>query len=155
MKRLLWVMVVFLVMGCAAMPTKDEMKVVEQPVVSDTASDKAHIVFYREWKFGGGGVSYYVYDGTEKIGAAWNGCYFTKDISPGQHTFWGETESKKYITINLDPGKTYYINMAIAVGFWAGTPEFTLVTPEVAMVEMKETKYCELVPVPVPVAVSP
>jgi hypothetical protein len=148
MKRLWLVVLVFVLAGCAAMPTSGEKLILENPAIASPSVDKATVYFFREWKFGGGGISYYVFDGQEKIGAAWNGCYFTAPVSPGQHTFWGETEGKKYITLNVEAEKEYYVAMAIGMGFWLGLPEFTQVTPEMAKLLIKDMKYCKLVPEP-------
>jgi hypothetical protein len=149
-KRLQWVAIGFCILllcGCAAMPMPGEQEIVKSPVIAPQ-DGKAMVYFFRESMFTGSGVSYYVFDGQEKIGASWTGCYFVAPISPGQHTFWGETEDKKYITLDIEPGKDYYISMAVTVGILCGLPEFSLVTGEVALPLIKNIDYCRLVKLP-------
>lgn len=148
MKKLLcMVLLLSMITGCAAMPTAGEVQIVKNPAI-DKPSDQGTVYFFRESAFTGSGISYYIYDGQARIGAAWSGCYFAATISPGLHTFWGETEDKKYVTINVEPGKTYYVAMGVGMGFWAGVPELNQVVPEVALPIIHKLDYCKLVPKP-------
>jgi len=73
-------------------------------------------------------VGFGVWDGDRKIGGLPNGSYFVYDAAPGTHTFSASTEVKKTVTINVKPGKTYYIEGTLGMGAFVGRPELTIVS---------------------------
>ena len=114
------------------------------PSLIDAEGDKGLVYFYREARFAGGAISYYIYDNNDMIGASWSGCYFPYYASPGQHTFWGETEAKRYFTVNIEAGKTYYVEAGFGVGMWIGVPALTLVHESIAVPIIQQIDRCEL-----------
>lgn len=137
-------LIIMLLISCASMPGHNEYRKLSSPSITQT-SEKGTVIFFRESRFVGGGVTYYIYDGNNKIGASWSGCYFHYLAEPGDHTFWGETEAKKYITLNIAAGKTYYIETSFGFGALIGVPAFTVVTENVALPLLKDINYCELI----------
>jgi hypothetical protein len=90
---------------------------------------KGLVIFYREKKLQGWGVGYNVRDGEKEIGGLPNGSYFVYDATPGRHTFAASTESTAERTIDVQPGKTYYISGQVEMGVFVGRPHLTIVDP--------------------------
>jgi len=74
-------------------------------------------------------MGYNVREGENNIGGLPNGSYFVYDATPGPHTFAASTESTSRRTINVVPGKTYYVRGEIEMGLWVGRPRLTIVDP--------------------------
>jgi hypothetical protein len=144
MKKYLILLFCVFISGCAVMPSHDDYKKITAPSI-ESKTDKALVVFLRESGFIGGGATYYIYDGNEKIGVSMPGCYFHHYAALGEHTFWGETEAKKFITMNIESGKTYYIATSFGLGILVGVPQFTNITEVVALPLLKGIEYCELI----------
>ena len=90
---------------------------------------KGLVFFYREKKLEGWGVSYNIRDGENKIGGLPNGSYFVYDATPGPHRFAASTESTAVRTIQVQPGKTYYVRGEVEMGLFVGRPHLTIVDP--------------------------
>lgn len=90
---------------------------------------KGLVIFYREKKLEGWAMGYNVREGENNIGGLPNGSYFVYDVAPGPHTFAASTESTARRTINVVPGKTYYVRGEVEVGLWVGRPHLTIVDP--------------------------
>jgi len=117
--------------GCAKMPQRaDYVKEAAPPTLTADA-DHGLIYFFREWAFGGGGMTYFVQEDTVNIGLLKAGSYFAHKATPGKHTYSGETESKDSVTLDIEAGKTYYVEGGIGMGFWAGVPKLSEVTKPV------------------------
>ncbi|WP_415909814.1 DUF2846 domain-containing protein [Oleiharenicola sp. Vm1] len=104
--------------GCASV-TRQATNVYPEP-----KPDKGLVYFYREKKFMGAAISY---DITERpsnkvIGAIANGTYFFYDADPGSHTFVASTEADSSRTIQVEAGKTYYVECGVEMGVLAGRP---------------------------------
>src|SRR3982751_1790076 len=84
---------------------------------------KALVVFYRERRFVGGGVSYKVFDNGTRIGGLPNGAYFVYQAKPGAHKFTASTESTSQHVLTLDAGQTYYVRGEVHMGVMVGRPE--------------------------------
>jgi hypothetical protein len=80
------------------------------------------IVFFRDKKFAGGGVGFKVREGDVELGRLRNGSYFTIQASPGKHEYTVHSEKKDVLTLEVDPGETYYVQANITVGVLAGRP---------------------------------
>jgi hypothetical protein len=90
---------------------------------------KGLVIFYREKKLEGWAMGYNVRDGENNIGGLPNGSYFVYDAKPGPHTFAASTEATSRRTIDVVPGKTYYVRGEIEMGLWVGRPHLTIVDP--------------------------
>ena len=135
--------------ACATMPSHQNLVVTTPPSQIKAAQDKALVCFLRESQFLGGGVSYFIYDGELQIGGLRSGSYFIYNTDPGQHTFWAETETKVFVTLDLDAGQEYFVVGGVTMGAWIGHPTFTQVTPEVALPMLPDLDYTVFNPEPV------
>jgi len=110
--------------------------------------DQALVYFFRESKFQGGAISYYIYEGEkdnkEKHGALKNGTFFYIFREPGTHTFWAKTEAKDSVTLDLLAGETYYVKGEVDMGFFAGRPDLTIVHAAEGSSEIPELKFTAL-----------
>lgn len=104
--------------GCASV-TKQATNVFPDP-----KPDKGLVYFYRESKFVGGAISYNIREkGSEQIiGAIANGTYFFHFAEPGQRIYVASTEADSARAIQVEGGKTYYVECGVEMGFWAGRP---------------------------------
>ena len=102
------------------------------------------VYFLRESAFTGGGITYFIFEDDTKIGLLKSGSYFIHKATPGKHTYLAETESRAAVTLDIQPGQTYYIEGSIGMGFWAGRPQLTEITKPVADKLLPDLKYIRL-----------
>ena len=104
--------------------------VVETPQLSEAVlkavgpmeDGKARIVFYRPSKFAGGGVGFIVRENDKELGKLRNGKYFVINVEPGKHAFVVHTEATDNLSLEVEPGKTYFVAGSISMGFMVGRP---------------------------------
>ena len=132
--------VLFLVIasGCAA------VHVQEKNLYPEATDGKAIVYFFRESKFAGSAVSYYIYLDDEKIGALANGTYFFKEFDPGTYTFLAKTEAADQVTLTVEADRTYYIKGEVDMGFFAGHPDLTIAHGQEAKSELPGLKYATI-----------
>jgi hypothetical protein len=80
------------------------------------------VYVYREKKIMGMAVSYNVKENGQVIGAIANGTYFFVFADPGKHTYTASTESDSARTLDVEGGKTYYLEAGVEMGVFAGRP---------------------------------
>lgn len=141
---LLVVVLLLAVVGCAKMPLKADYVYEANPQIAVADETSAAVYFLRESAFTGGGISYFIFEDDKKIGLLKSGTYFTYKSSPGKHTYWAETESKAFVTLEVKAGETYYIEGGVGMGMWAGRPQLTEVTQPVAEKLLPGLKYVRL-----------
>jgi hypothetical protein len=91
-------------------------------IFPEAKPDKGLVYFFRERKFVGGAISYNVKENDNTIGAIGNGTYFFIFADPGSHTYTAATEASSSRTLDVEPGKTYYIECSVEMGVFAGRP---------------------------------
>lgn len=94
-------------------------------VFPDPKPDQGLVYFYREKRFTGAAVSYDVVErpSNKVIGPIANGTYFFYFADPGSHTFVASsTEADSARTIQMEAGKTYYIECGLEIGVLSGRP---------------------------------
>ena len=75
-------------LGCAVAPMPQHQHFIESDNIRQPDPTRATAYSFRPSSFVGGGVSYFIYDGTDRIGALRNGEYFIYSAEPGDHKFW-------------------------------------------------------------------
>jgi len=91
--------------------------------IPEAKADKALVVFYRVKSMKGGAIGFNVMQGQEAIGALANGSMFYRYVDPGQHTFWSQVISQDAVTIDVEAGKTYYIEGVTLIGLVVARPQ--------------------------------
>ena len=107
---------------------------------------KALVVFYRERRFVGGGVSYKVFDNGTRIGGLPNGAYFVYQAKPGAHKFTASTESTAQHVLTLDAGQTYYVRGEVHMGVMVGRPELVIADSKEAVAAIKDLHRVKMKP---------
>ena len=49
---------------------------------------------------------------------------------PGTYEIWGKTESRESLTLDIEPGKEYYVKTFVHMGVAIWRPSLELVSPE-------------------------
>jgi hypothetical protein len=80
------------------------------------------VVFFREKKYIGGGVAFKVREGDVELGKLSNGTYFTVRTRPGLHKYEVHAETRDVLTLEVEPGETYFVSFGLGVGVLAGRP---------------------------------
>jgi hypothetical protein len=100
---------------------------------------------YRPSGFMGGGIAPNLYTdkGKTYLVKVYPGGYFTYFAKPGEVDFSAATEAESSVTLDIEPGKIYYVKLTIGMGFFVGRPHLIIVPPEVGE---KEIEDCKLIP---------
>jgi uncharacterized protein DUF2846 len=83
------------------------------------------VVFFRESKFVGGGMSYKVRENGVEICKLKNGSYCTVQVPVGKHTYDVHSEAKDVLNLEVESGETYYVIGTLSVGVLAGHPNLS------------------------------
>jgi hypothetical protein len=83
------------------------------------------VVFFREKKFAGGAVSYKVRENGVELCKLKSGSFCTVQAPAGKHEYVVHSEAKDVLTLEVEPGETYYVAGGISVGFLAGRPNLS------------------------------
>jgi hypothetical protein len=100
----------------------------ENPLSAPRGNSKAKtgvVVFFRQRKYLGGGIAYKVREGDVELGKLSNGSYFTVRTSAGRHEFNVHGETRDVITLEVEPGETYFVSFSLGVGVVAGRPNLS------------------------------
>lgn len=135
-----------LMAGCAKMPGRGEYVEVTNPPEITPNEQVGAVCFMRESSFVGGGISYYIWEDSNKIGMLRSGSYFCHPAALGKHTYWAETEAKAFVTVDVDAATTKYVVGGLTMGMWAGRPQLTEVTKDAAAIIQNDNnlKYTRL-----------
>jgi hypothetical protein len=74
------------------------------------------VVFFREKKYMGGGVPFKVREGSRELGKLSNGTYFTIKVRPGKHEYVVHSETQDVLTLEVEPGETYFVSLRLGLG---------------------------------------
>ena len=89
------------------------------------------VVFFRESKFVGGGMSYKVRENGVEICKLKNGSFCSVQVPVGKHTYDVHSEAKDVLTMEVESGETYYVIGTLSVGVLAGHPNLSPSTKDV------------------------
>lgn len=95
-------------------------------------SSMAVIYFYREISVGFL-INFDLYHEDNAIGRVTPGSVLKYECAAGIQEFWGQTESRRSIFIDVKAGRTYYVRCRIAAGAAIGVPTFRQVSAEDAI----------------------
>tara|TARA_R110002033_G_scaffold159957_1_gene196200 strand:- start:116 stop:847 length:732 start_codon:yes stop_codon:yes gene_type:complete len=117
----------------------DEHEIKNKSRLPDNA-DYAIVYFYRPKNFTGSLIGYKIkLDNDSIIGRVRNGEKFAyKTSSFGKNTFWGVTESKESVEINIKKGQEYFVRCGINMGVAIGRPDMYLVDNNVGIREYEQ-----------------
>jgi Protein of unknown function (DUF2846) len=97
----------------------------------------ATIYFYRKSKFKGALVDYKVYIDTTLVGKMNTGQVLVKNCAAGRRRIWAKTESEQGIFMNVEAGKTYFMECGVSLGVLVGVPTIRQMRPEIAVESIK------------------
>jgi hypothetical protein len=83
------------------------------------------VVFFREKKFAGAAIRYKVREGDVELGKLSSGSYFTVQMPAGKHELMVHSEAKDILSLEVEPGETYYIVGSVSMGLLAGHPNLS------------------------------
>jgi len=89
------------------------------------AADMGTVIFFREKKFAGSMIRYIVREGGKELGKMSSGVYFTAQLPAGKHEFEVHSEAKDVLTLEVEPGETYYVIGTVTMGVMAGHPNLS------------------------------
>ena len=78
---------------------------------------QARVVFYRPSALYGFIIGYSVRENGLQLNTLSNGRYFIVDASPGAHTFTVAVSTTSRLTLDVAPGRTYYVWAGLESGF--------------------------------------
>jgi len=101
--------------------------VTPEAVVAPAAdtSNMGTVIFFREKKFAGSMIRYKVREAGKELGKLSSGVYFTVQLPAGKHAFEVHSEAKDVLTIEVEPGETYYVVGTVTMGVMAGHPNLS------------------------------
>ena len=83
------------------------------------------VVFFREKKFAGAAISYKVREKGVELCKLKSGTFCNVQVPAGKHEYEVHSEAKDVLTLEVEPGETYYVVGAMSVGFMAGRPNLS------------------------------
>lgn len=89
----------------------------KQHPVPEAPPDKALVFVVRPTLWGNKIQTKLAVDGQWK-GVNRGNNYFFFTLDPGEHHFCSDSENRSLVTLNVEAGKTYYLQQKIRVGFW-------------------------------------
>ncbi len=83
------------------------------------------VIFFREKKFAGSAIRYKVRENGIELCKLQSGTYCKIDVPAGKHEYVVHSEAKDVLTLEVQPGETYYVIGGITVGVFAGHPNLS------------------------------
>jgi len=111
-------------------------------VVPTPPDGKGQIVFYRPGGMGfalGCGVN----ENGERLSALGAGKYFILPVDPGSHSYTVKSEATDLLTLEVEPGETYYVKCKIKMGIMVGRPNIAPSTQEEFDKDSHKLKYVD------------
>lgn len=93
-------------------------------------ADMGQVIFWRPGTMVGGAMGCGVNEGADRISALGAGKYFILNLTPGTHGFNARSEARDDLTLEIEPGETYYVRCTIRMGFMVGRPNLAPSTAE-------------------------
>jgi hypothetical protein len=106
-------------------------------------ADMGQVIFWRPGTMVGGAMGCGVNQGTERISALGAGKYFIVNLTPGTHSFNARSEARDELTLEVEPGETYYVRCTIRMGIMVGRPNLAPSTAEEFNTRRENLKYVD------------
>lgn len=108
----------------AAAPA-DTAPVSPAPAVEAGGGGTGTVIFFREKKFAGSAIRYKVRENGVELCKLQSGTYCKIEAPAGKHEYVVHSEAKDVLTLEVEPGETYYVIGGITVGVFAGHPNLS------------------------------
>lgn len=105
---------------------------------ADIPKLNATVCIYRLPSYVGSAIKMKVYSNNIPIIRLRNGSYYKYETTPGEYRFSFEAGSKMGMKINMEQGKTYYIECNYAMGFWSAVPAMSRYDSLTALSRMQQ-----------------
>jgi hypothetical protein len=102
---------------------------------------KATVIIYRKNAPSGFAVTYDVLANSKYITKVRNNFYYSGQFDAGNVIFTAKTEREASTSMNLEPGKTYYLRCGVATGIWMGVPSLEFVPENTGIKETSRIKH--------------
>lgn len=89
----------------------------KQHPVPEPSADKALVFVVRPTMWGNKIQTKLAVDG-QWVGVNRGNNYFFLTLDPGEHHFCSDSENRSLLSLNLEAGKTYYLQQKIKMGLW-------------------------------------
>jgi hypothetical protein len=99
----------------------------------------AKVYVYRYKQFVGKALRPSIFCDEREAARVQNGRYVPLLLPAGKHSF-RSTDKQSEIELELEAGRTYYIRLDIATGFWKGHGRLSLLAPEQGKPEVNKTR---------------
>lgn len=109
----------------------------KQHPTPEAPTDKALIYVLRPTIFGMKINSKIAADGDWK-GVNRGKTYFFFTVEPGERYFCSESENQDYLKLNVEAGKTYYLQQKVEFGMWKARTNLVLLTEEEGKKKLKD-----------------
>jgi hypothetical protein len=83
------------------------------------------VIFFREKKFAGSAIRYKVRENGVELCKLKSGSFCSVTVPVGRHEYVVHSEAKDVLTLEVEPGETYYVIGGISMGFMAGRPNLS------------------------------
>lgn len=104
---------------------------------------QGQVIFWRSGSMVGGALGCGVNIGEERISALGTGKYFVLNLAPGTYEFNAKSEAKDNLTLEVDPGETYFVKCTIRMGVMVGRPNLSPSTKEEFEGKKKDLRYVD------------
>ncbi|MBN8842182.1 MAG: DUF2846 domain-containing protein [Sphingomonadales bacterium] len=121
---------------------KEEKAAVTPRAIPAPPEGKGQVVFYRPGGMGfalGCGVN----ENGERLSALGAGKYFILPTDPGSHSYTVKSEATDLLTLEVEPGETYYVKCKIKMGIMVGRPNIAPSTKEEFDKDGQKLKYVD------------
>ena len=89
-------------------------------VIPPPPPGRGQVVFFRAHTLMGTGQWFNVRENGQALGKLFNGAYFIQVTEPGRHSYTAATELRDTLTLQVDPGETYYVEGTLTKGIVLG-----------------------------------
>jgi len=135
--KVLSLLLVFVVAGCATGPKYTEV----QPSIPPIELGKGRIYFYRSGSMFGSGIQPSVILNGTKVGDSQPGGFFFVDREPGDFQVVLSTEVEKKLSFELNNAEEKYVRMTVGLGVIVYRVYPELADREKALAEMQELSF--------------